>query len=96
VPQTQLDDSRPQAARIIVKLPSNAKLWVDEVNCPLTSSERSFKTPALVPGQQYFYTLRMEVEQGGETTSENRRVYIAAGQQVTVDFNEPATVTAQR
>jgi hypothetical protein len=28
--------------------------------------------------------------------SENRRVYVAAGQQVNVDFNEPAAVTAQR
>ena len=63
---------------------------------PLTSDERSFKTPALTPGQQDYYTLRMEVEKDGQVVAENRRVFIAAGQQVDVDFNAPATVTAQR
>jgi uncharacterized protein (TIGR03000 family) len=95
-PQTQLEVTRPQVARITVKLPSNAKLWVDDVNCPLTSSERSFNTPPLAPGRQYFYTIRMEVERDGQTVSEDRRVFVAAGRQVNVDFNTPATVTAQR
>jgi uncharacterized protein (TIGR03000 family) len=83
-------------ARINVKLPSNAKLWVDNVNCPLISNERSFNTPALVPGRQYFYTMRMDVEKDGNVVSENRRVFVEAGAQVNVDFNAPATFTAQR
>ena len=94
-PGLQADDAKPRAARITVKLPMDARLWVDNVNCPLTSDERSFKTPALTPGQQYYYTLRMEVEKDGRVVSENRRVFVAAGQQVNVDFNT-ATVTAQR
>ena len=69
---------------------------VDNVYCPLTSNERSFKTPAPQQGQQYYYTLRVEVEKDGRMETENRRVDIAAGQQVNVDFNSPATVTAQR
>jgi uncharacterized protein (TIGR03000 family) len=95
-PQTQVEDGNAQTARITVKLPSTARLWVDNVNCPITSSERSFNTPALAPGQQYYYTLRMEVEKDGQTVAENRRVFVAAGQRVSVDFNAPATVTAQR
>jgi uncharacterized protein (TIGR03000 family) len=89
-------EDRTQIARITVKLPSSARLWVDDVNCPLTSSERTFNTPTLTPGQQYYYILRMEVEQDGQLVTENRRVFIAAGQHVTVDFNAPQTVTAQR
>jgi len=89
-------DNGANAARITVKLPSNARLWVDNVYCPLTSNERSFNTPVLQPGQRYFYTMRMEVEKDGRTESENRRIYVAAGRQVSVDFNAPAAVTAQR
>ncbi len=87
-----------QVARITVKVPEAAKLWVDNVYCPLTSTERSFRTPVLQPGQQYFYTLRVEVEKDGKVETVNRRVDIAAGQQVNVDFNAPAatTFTAQR
>jgi uncharacterized protein (TIGR03000 family) len=89
-------DAKPQAARITVSLPSNARLWVDNVKCPLVSGQRSFKTPALNPGTEYFYTLRMEADRDGQTVSENRRVFVAAGRSVNVDFNAPATVTAQR
>jgi uncharacterized protein (TIGR03000 family) len=89
-------EDRTQTARITVKLPSSARLWVDDVHCPLTSNERSFNTPALTPGQQYFYVFRMEVEQDGQLVTENRRVFIAAGQHVNVDFNAPETLTAQR
>ena len=91
-----MNEARPQPARLTVSLPSNARLWVDNVKCPLTSAQRSFNTPALNPGQQYYYTLRMEVDRDGQMVSENRRVFVAAGRLVNVDFNAPATVTAQR
>ncbi len=85
-----------QTARITVSLPSNARLWVDNVKCPLVSGQRSFNTPALNPGTEYFYTLRMEVDRDGQVVSENRRVFVAAGRSISVDFNTPATVTARR
>lgn len=88
--------STPSAnvARITVNLPAEAKLYVDNVACPLTSNVRSFNTPALQPGQKYYYTLKMELERDGVTSSQQQRVFIAAGQQINVDFN--ATATASR
>jgi uncharacterized protein (TIGR03000 family) len=83
-------------ARITVKLPSDARLWVDQVECPLTSAVRSFNTLPLQPGQRYAYTLRMQVQRDGLTIGESRRVEIAAGRQVEVDFNQALTNTAQR
>lgn len=84
-------------AHITVNLPSDARLWVDDVVCPLTSSTRSFDTPVLQPGQKYYYTLKVEVDRNGQTLSEARRVYVAAGQQVSVDFNSiVATTTVRR
>ena len=94
---TQYVPSAPrQAARLTVKVPESAKLWVDDVYCPITSSERSFNTPTLEPGRQYFYTLRLEVEKDGDVVTESRRVFVAAGQRISVDFNSPTTVAAQR
>lgn len=85
-----------QNARVTVRLPSDARLWVDSVYCPLTSSERSFNTPNLQKGKQYFYNLRMETTQAGQTVSQTRRVALEAGQQVTVDFRTPDTTTSVR
>ncbi len=84
-------------ARLTVKLPADARLWVDQVECPLTSAERSFSTPALQPGQSYFYTLRIQVQRQGAPTTDSQRVTVTAGQNVTVTFPNPAPVTtAQR
>jgi uncharacterized protein (TIGR03000 family) len=84
----------PAVAQVRVTLPANARLWVDQVECPLTSGVRSFDTPLLQPGQTYYYTLRVEIPGSGAPT-ESRRVLVRAGEQTAVNFNG-ATTTAQR
>jgi uncharacterized protein (TIGR03000 family) len=89
--------STPAAARITVKLPADARLWVDQVECPLTSAERAFNTPALQPGQSYFYTLKVQVQRNGTPVTDSQRVVMRAGQHVTVDFaGAESFTTAQR
>ena len=39
---------------------------------------------------------KAKVEKDGDVVTENRRVFVAAGQRIDVDFNAPAAVTAQR
>lgn len=87
--------AKANTAKVTVNLPANAKLWVDQVECPLTSSVRVFDTPVLQPGQTYFYTLRIRVERDGNQVSDSQRVVVSAGQQVTVNFGS-AIATAQR
>src|SRR5260370_38656283 len=48
-------DPTDAPARIPVKLPSDARLFVDDVACPLNSAERAFGRPRLEPGRRYFY-----------------------------------------
>jgi uncharacterized protein (TIGR03000 family) len=79
---------------VTIKLPAQARLWVDQVPCPLEGTVRSFDTPVLQPGQRYFYTLRIEVERDGQRVEESRRVPFAAGQRVEVDFNTPVRTAA--
>lgn len=87
--------STSNTARITVTLPAQARLYVDNVPCPLNSGERAFNTPALQPGQRYYYTLRVELDQDGDTITDSRRVLMAAGENIRVDFSS-ISLTAQR
>src|SRR5262249_16862049 len=75
-------------AKVTVELPSDAKLFVDDVTCPLTSAKRSFETPKLDPGQKYAYTLRAEVVRDGKTVTKHRKVGMRAGATVSVKFED--------
>jgi uncharacterized protein (TIGR03000 family) len=91
------DESRwnaPAPARVTVRLPADARLYVNGVACPLTSDTRSFVTPRLRPGQRYAYTLRAEVRREGRTVAETRRVNVAAGRRVRVNFDFSPQLTA--
>jgi uncharacterized protein (TIGR03000 family) len=96
-PSDTLVSSSPQPARITVQLPADARLYVDNVFCPLTSSTRSFPTPPLEPGREFYYTLRAEVTRDGRTRVQSQRVIVGAGRQVSVEFNDFGSLrTAQR
>ena len=76
-------------ARVVVSIPEDAKLWVDQVACPLKGETRTFSTAALSPGSRYFYNLTIESAQGSRET---RRIELTPGQTTEVDFRAVATV----
>ena len=82
-------------AHVTVRLPESARLFVDGVACPLTTGQRSFDTPALEPGKAYYYTLRVELVQGGQTRTDSRRLDLQAGKQVHVDFRDLETIAGR-
>jgi uncharacterized protein (TIGR03000 family) len=84
----------PATAKVTVHLPSDAKLFVDDVVCPLTSDWRSFDTPQLQPGQRYFYTIRAEAVRAGKTITQSQRVIVEAGKDVSVNFSGLGMVTS--
>jgi len=87
---------REEAALLNVKLPDDARLFVDGVLCPLTTGERTFDTPALERGKTYHYTLKAELTRGGKTVSETQVVEVEAGKRVAVEFNKLPVVAASR
>jgi uncharacterized protein (TIGR03000 family) len=89
-------ETKPAAARITVRLPVDAQLFVNGEACSLTSSIRAFSTPVLQPGREYAYTLRAEVVRDGQTRTESRRVVFEAGKQVTVEFKLAPLSVASR
>jgi uncharacterized protein (TIGR03000 family) len=93
---TRLSTEGRDVARVTVKLPSDARLFVDNVLCPLTSATRSFDTPALDAGRSYYYTLKAEVVRDGEKHTASQRVVVEAGKQVVVQFKDLPVQSASR
>jgi uncharacterized protein (TIGR03000 family) len=87
-------DAVEAPARITVKLPADARLFVDDVACPLTSTERTFETPRLEAGRRYFYNMRAEVVREGQTRTQTKRVEVLAGLPVSVNFSDLGAVQA--
>ncbi|MFO0866146.1 MAG: TIGR03000 domain-containing protein [Gemmataceae bacterium] len=83
-------------AKVTIRVPENAKLWVDDVACPLEGEVRTFNVPNLQPGLEYAYTVRIEVERDGRMASEQRQVQFAAGKNVEIDFASGGSLTARR
>jgi uncharacterized protein (TIGR03000 family) len=88
--QSEAQPNAPAPARVTVRLPADARLWVDNVSCPLASDTRTFVTPRLEPGQRYVYNMRAEVVRDGQTVTQTQRVMLSAGRQVDVTFGKLA------
>lgn len=91
--QKAADDSAP--ARLIVSLPAEARLTVDGSPTTSTSGQRTFVSPPLQPGVDYYYTLRAEVQRDGQTVATTQRVQVRAGQDITVTLDIPAATVAR-
>jgi uncharacterized protein (TIGR03000 family) len=77
----------PNRARLIVELPADAKLYVDDRPVQATSARRTFHTPEIELGQAYYYDLRAEVVRDGKPVTETRRVIVRAGAVIRTDFS---------
>jgi uncharacterized protein (TIGR03000 family) len=83
---------RPPAgtASILVRLPANAKLWMnDQEMTTVSGPERQFVTPAtLEPGKTYHFDLKSQWEESGQTVTRERGMDFQVGNQVIVDFTQ--------
>jgi uncharacterized protein (TIGR03000 family) len=76
----------PTRAKLVVELPANAKLFIDDIPVKATAGVRTFHTPALEPGRPYYYMVRIERMRDGQPVSETRRIIVHAGQVARADF----------
>jgi uncharacterized protein (TIGR03000 family) len=74
----------PAPATLIVSLPADAKLMIDDTATTSTSSERTFVSPTLNPGIDYNYTLKAEVMRDGKKVQVEEKVTVRAGQETRV------------
>jgi uncharacterized protein (TIGR03000 family) len=78
----------PTRAKLVVELPANAKLFIDNRPVKATAGVQTFNTPALEPGQAYFYMVRIDGMRDGQPVSETRRIIVRAGQVTRADFKK--------
>jgi uncharacterized protein (TIGR03000 family) len=78
----------PTRARLLVEVPADAKLFIDDQLMKTTSEHRAFNTPVLDNGQTYYYELRAEVVRDGKPVSVTKRVTLKAGDVVQTKFGE--------
>jgi uncharacterized protein (TIGR03000 family) len=86
----------PAPATIVVSLPADARLTVDDVVTKSTSATRTFSSPALETGRDFHYTLKAEVVRDGKTYTAIRRVAVRAGEETKVALDIPVETVAQR
>ena len=78
-------------ARFEVKVPANAKLWVDYQPTNQTGPVRVFRTPAtLQPGKMYEYVFHAEWDRNGQAVARDRAVQFDLGADKVVDFTQDA------
>jgi uncharacterized protein (TIGR03000 family) len=73
-------------AKLVVSLPADAKLYVDDQLMKATSARRVFRTPQLEAGQAYYYVLRAEVVREGKALAQTKRVIIRPGEDAEASF----------
>ena len=74
-------------AKVTVRLPKDARLSVDGNVVDVKGDTRTFETPKLEVGRDFYYTLTAEVERDGRKVSDSKRVIVRAGATVDVDFS---------
>jgi uncharacterized protein (TIGR03000 family) len=78
----------PTRAKLLIELPTNAKLFIDDKPVKTASGVQFFDIPALEPGEVYFYMVRIEMMRDGHPLSETRRILVRAGQVARAEFKD--------
>jgi uncharacterized protein (TIGR03000 family) len=80
---------KPLPAAILVHLPADAKLTVDDHATTSTSATRQFITPPLERGRIFHYTLKAEFVRGSETIMVKKKVRVRADRETVVTLHLP-------
>lgn len=84
-------------ATLVVTLPEDATLTIDNTPTTQTSGKRVFVSPPLQVGSKYIYTLQAQVMRDGQPVTLTQEVAVIPGQETQVRLEIPAAaVTAGR
>jgi uncharacterized protein (TIGR03000 family) len=74
-------------ARLIVRLPEGARLYVDGQLIRDAADQKELPTPRLEMGKEYCYEVRAEVVRDGQRLTQTRQVTLSAGETIRTDFS---------
>lgn len=75
-------------AKITVKLPANAVLYVDGQKNDRTDTVREFVTPELTANKNYSYVMKAELMRNGQPETQTQKIDFRAGDSLEVDFTK--------
>jgi uncharacterized protein (TIGR03000 family) len=75
----KLGADRPEPATVVLSVPAGATVTVEGQALRSTGRERTFRTPALAPGQDFVYQVRAVLTVGGAEEVEVKEVTVTAG-----------------
>ena len=78
-----------------LQVPEDAKVYINDRLTKTPGTLRSYESNHLVPGQEYFYQVKVEVERNGQRLLRSKLVSLKPGndQTVAMRFDEPAVTT---
>jgi len=83
-------EPKPPAAApaiIVVEVPANATIWIEDQRMTQTGPIRSFQSPPLEPGKTYIYKFRLTwPTASGQPSSTEHEITVSAGQTQRIDF----------
>ena len=83
-------DKEEARAKVVVEVPAQAKLYIDDQLMPNKAGKRTFVTPPLQAGQTYYYDVKLVTVQGGQEVAQTTRVVLRPGEVQTASFgNQP-------
>ncbi len=85
----------PAPATIIVSLPADAKLSIDDAATVSTTATRVFTSPELPVGQDFHYTLKAEYARDGKPVVSSKEITVRAGEQTRVNMEEASGVASR-
>jgi uncharacterized protein (TIGR03000 family) len=80
--------SQEMPAMLVVLLPADATLQIDDAPTTSTGEFRRFRSPPLAVGKKYSYTLKASWKEGDMEVVREREVSVLAGREAVVDFRE--------
>ena len=83
-------------ATIVVRLPADARLTIDDAPTVSTSDRRVFQTPGLPTGQDFAYTLKAEISHDGKSVVISKRITVRAGKETDVELKADAAGVASQ
>jgi uncharacterized protein (TIGR03000 family) len=79
-PAPKPEAATPAPATIIVSLPANATLTIDDAATTSTASPRVFTSPVLPAGRDFHYTLKAQIVRDGKSVVVSKEVTVRAGE----------------
>jgi uncharacterized protein (TIGR03000 family) len=81
---------------LIVRVPANAVLEIDQYTTKSAGAERRFISPPVPIGQDFIYNLKATWKEGGRTMVGTARVQVTGGKSATVEIRQGTPVEAPK